>query len=106
MNILRILIKEIADRYVRENFQRLQNFIDKENILRGNFQYVEIVFTKAENNYKHKHNLDFTPNIAFLAWVSDSAAVTLNYDEFDSEDINITVDKACTIRLFIGSYKE
>ena len=106
MNILRLLIKEMNDRYVRQNFQRIQDYTDKSNILRGNLEFVEIEFTQAETNYKYKHNLDFTPNLAFLAWVSDGAAVTLNYDEFDSDNIDITVDQACTIRLFIGSYKK
>jgi hypothetical protein len=42
-----LILTEIADKWVRENFRRIQDYLRAEPILRGDFQFREFEASKA-----------------------------------------------------------
>jgi hypothetical protein len=104
--VISLLIAEIADRYVQENFNRLKNFFQNQPFLKGQWRFIEIDLDNGVTNFKYKHNLGFIPKDVILTSITPSVSVVWNYDSFDREFIDFTTSGACVIRAFIGSYIE
>jgi hypothetical protein len=103
---LDIILKDIQDVYIRENFLRLRKYLIDKVLLRGDWQFFEITVSSGVTGFKFKHNLGFQPYDIIQTAVSNSATVTWNYDNFDSEFVDLDTSGACTIRCYIGSYRE
>lgn len=101
-----LLVNEIADTYVRENFKRIAAEFREQVLLRGKFTFFEIEFPNAVTNQKYAHYLGFMPKDIVTTSVRGGGSLTWNYDLFDAQFLNITTTGACTIRAFIGSYTE
>lgn len=99
---------EIVDKFVRENFQKLESYFIAEPFSKGNFKFLEIVLAKAASNKAVAHNLTYAPKDVILLSVlsPDTATVTWHYDLFDRQFIYITTSAACTVRAYIGRYGE
>lgn len=107
MKLLRLpTLKEITDIYVRKAFQEINDFLDIQSFLKGNFKHFEITVDAAVTNQKFKHNLGFLPKDIILTWIEGTGGVTWNYDLFDSTNIVFSTTKAGTIRFFLGRYNE
>lgn len=111
INAPEFIFKDIDDVYIRENFKRLNFFIQQFPLFRGQWAFFEIKFTLAVTELDVPHGLSFTPQDIILTGVKDAGVigtniVTFNYDKFDSVNINLTTTDACTLRFFAGSYKE
>lgn len=100
-----LLRKEIEDQYIQENFKRIMDYGAQNPLDRANFKFFSIEFLKAETNFKYKHNLGFTPLDVIIMHNSNNVNVTLNYSSFDSNDLNITVSGATTLRCLVGRYQ-
>lgn len=103
--MISLIFKNIEDPYILENFQRLSNFLNSDVMLMGNFKFYTLTFTGAVTNYRFKHNLDFVPKDLILTSITGSATVTINYDLFTKDYIDITTSGGTTIRFLVGSMR-
>lgn len=113
MKLIKLLISEITDNLIRENFKRLNDFIVGDILRKGNFKFftytvVEQPTTSYPLTLSIIHNLGFQPKDIIQLSVSnpDSATVTWNYDDFSMTHVNFTVSAACTVRVFLGRYED
>lgn len=104
--MITLLIKEVADQFVQENFKRLRDFINRNNLIQSELQIFEVSFTGAKTNFKFKHNLKYLPKDVIVLSVSKSATVTFNFDLFDDEYLDMTVSAACKVRFLAGTMKK
>jgi hypothetical protein len=109
--MIRFFQKEIVDRYVRENFQKLSSYLRDDTWRKGNFKFFTHTFTTNEvaaGQISLPHNLGFVPKDVIVLSVSnpDSATVTWHYDDFTRENVAVTASAVCTVRAYVGVYKE
>ena len=101
---MKFFIGEIQDEFARENFKRLSDWFQFSDLLSG-FSHSEISFDSAKSHYGYTHRLGYVPTDVMQTYASNSAVVTWHFDEFDREQVFLSVDKACTVRFFIGRYR-
>lgn len=106
INSTELILKDIEDEYVRENFKRLSVFLASFPFFRGEWKFFELTFNGSVTNLKIPHGLTFTPKDVILTSSVGAGVVTFNYSLFNKNTIDISTSGACTIRCFIGSYKE
>lgn len=102
----KLIQRNTQDPVAQENFNRLENFINNEAILRTGFEFASIRIGSAVTNFRYRHNLGFLVKDVIVTSVIGPGAVTFNYDKFDSQFLDITTTGACVIRAFLGSYAE
>lgn len=100
---LNLLIKNIDDQYIVENFVRIKSFTDGEVFLSGNFKFFTVTLTSAVTNFRFKHNLEYIPKDIILTSKTGAGTVTFNYDLFSATYIDITTSAATTLRFIAGS---
>lgn len=98
-----LLIREISDIHLRQNFKNLQDYFIANNQMLG-FAFFEQVFTKAQTNFTLAHGLKSTPLDVLVTQCTGAGQVTFNYGLFDGTNINITTTGACRIRFYVGTY--
>lgn len=103
--MLKFLLKEIKDDYVRENFQLLRNFFLRRPFLRD-WEFFEITFAGAVTNAKIKHTLNAKPQDIIQTSKIGLGNVTFEYEAFDAQYIVITTTGACKVRFFAGNHVE
>ena len=110
MPIPRFSISEIADQYIRRNFERLRDHLSQESPLLG-FRHFELVFTSPQSHFKLKHNLGFLPKDVILTSQLGSGSVVFNTPLATADSLDLTVSGAITpqtpytIRFFAGTYQ-
>lgn len=108
MSLIRLLRDEIKDTYIRDNFRRLQDFLNVDPLRKGQFKFYEIVLKTAAVNAVYPHRLGFLPfDVLHLSVrLPDTATVTWHYDKFDEINLVFSTSGGCTIRAYIGRYGE
>ena len=100
--MISLLIKEISDSYLRENFQRIANYIAR-NPLDG-FALVTGDFTGAETK-NLTHGLGFIPQDVLTLRAEGTGSVKLNYDKFTAQTISVSVTGPVSFRALVGTAK-
>jgi len=103
---LELILREIEDKWTRENFQRILRYLQDQVILDGEWQLYEVRFDAPVSNFKFKHNLNFVPQDIILLQVIGNRNVEFNYDQFDRSDIDITAEGPVYIRFLAGRYPD
>jgi len=101
-----LILKDIDDIYIRENFKRLTAFFQKETLLKGSFKFFELTFDSAVTGKTVQHGLGFKPLDVIQTSSIGSGNVTFNYADFNRDSISVTATGPCVVRAFIGAYKE
>ena len=101
-----LLIKEIEDKWVRENFQRLQDFIRLEALFKGNWKFLEITMTAAVTNRDFEHGLGFQPKDVIQLSLTEGVTWDWKYSRFTPTTVRFTTSGAGTIRALVGRYEE
>lgn len=104
--MIKFFLSEIADLFTRQNFERLDRFLQAEPLLRGNFKFFELTFSAAVTNHSVRHGLSFRPLDVIQTYKTDGITVTFIPDSFTESVIKLTTSGACTVRAFIGRYEE
>lgn len=104
--MINLRLEEITDPLIRDNFLRLDRALKEFTFLKGNWRFVEIEFAGAVTNYKFPHGLNFMPRDVLQTSKTGAGSLTWNYDSFDRTNLDITTTGACTVRAFVGSYRE
>jgi hypothetical protein len=103
--MINLLLREITDPYVRENFSRIRDYVRLQHQLEG-FKHYEITITGAQTHFKFPHNLGFQPKDVLVTSLTGAGSVSWNYDLFDRTNLNLSTTGSCVIRAFIGTYQE
>lgn len=98
-----IIVREIQDLYLRQNFKNLQDYFTVQNQLLD-FKFIEVTFTEAQENYKLAHGLNYAPKDIIVTYITGSGLVKFNIGLFDTTSMDITVTEACTVRFYYGTY--
>jgi hypothetical protein len=101
-----LILKDIPDEYVRENFTRIKEEIDSQVMLKGKWAFFEITTTQAETSLEIPHGLGFEPKDVIQTNLTSGVTWTWNYSSFTKTHLSITCSGAGTVRAFIGSYRE
>jgi len=104
--LLDLILKDVDDEYVQENFFRLRKFLGAQVIFDGDFKLFDITIPSANENFKVLHGLSFTPADV----ISLSAQGNLNYyfkfQNFDNEKMIISANGPVRIRFLAGKLKD
>lgn len=105
--MIKLLVKEVEDAIIRENFRRIQaELTETQVLLKGNWKFFEITFDSAVTDFDYPHRLGFVPKDVLQTYITPGEAILWNRDGFDRTNINVTTTGACTVRAFIGTYQE
>jgi len=96
----------IDDPVLREYIRIIKEDLANEQILKGEWKFVEYTFTQAETNKKIPHKLGFTPKDVLQLSLTGAGSITWNYSSFDETNLDITTTGACVVRAFIGRYRD
>lgn len=100
------ILKDMQDPYARENFKRLSSFLAEFPLFRGEWEFFTINIGTAVTDLNLAHGLGFRPLDVIQTSSIGAGTLTFNYSSFTDETISITTTDACTVRCFIGAYKE
>jgi hypothetical protein len=101
------IFKDVEDPYIRENFKRLNLFLQDFPLFRGEWKFFEFdLLAGVETTISH--GLDFKPtDVIQTALISDALTIAyFDHAKFTDEVFVVTSTEACTVRCFIGAYKE
>ena len=105
MNIS-LIIREISDTYVQEDFSRIEKALLNDVITNGNWTYVEINIPRGTQLFEFRHNLDFIPkDIIGLSAVGDQN-YEFRFDKFNASNIYVDAAGPVYIRCLLGRYKD
>ncbi len=111
MQLLKLFQTEIADRFTRENFARIERFFRDDVVSKTQLTFFE--YTVANRGtfpltLEVKHSMSFVPKDVITLYIGnpDGNTVTWNYDAFTRTHLSFTVSAACTIRALVGRYGE
>lgn len=101
-----LIVKNIEDRWIRENFVRIQRFFSDFPLFRSDWKFFSLEFTSAVTQKEVPHGLDFTPTDIIQTRLLGPGVLTWEYDLFDRTKLVVTTTGACSVRAFIGAYRE
>lgn len=104
--MVKLLVLETGDETTRENMERIEDYLNGQSVLRGEWKFFEITITSAVTNYRYAHKLGFKPKDVIQTSLTGAGTLTWNYSLFNSTHLDITTTDACVVRCFIGTYKE
>ncbi len=105
--MLKLLVLETKDEVARENLSRIQKEVTiDQQLLRGQWKFIELTFDAEVANFKYPHKLSFVPKDVIQTSSIGTGTVIWNYDLFDRTNLDISTTEACTVRAFVGSYQE
>lgn len=110
--MIKLFLAEITDRYVLENFRKLDAYLRGEPFRKGRFKFVEMALacdtaTGYPGVAEKSHGLGFQPQDVILISVTpDTVTVSPKYDSFTNTHVHFLISAACTIRAYVGRYGE
>lgn len=106
ITIPELILKDVQDPWIRENFKRISEYMLRDPLGRAIWRFREIEFVSAQTNAKVHHGCGFKPLDIIQTSSIGVGTVTYNFGLFDDETLDITSTGACTVRLFIGAYRD
>jgi len=103
---LELILKDIDDPYIQENFSRLRRFIDDQPILAGNWQFFQLDIPSAQADLRFQHKLGFRPKDVIVLSVDGDKRVDFRFDLFTKDFIFLSTQGAACIRFLLGSYDQ
>jgi hypothetical protein len=101
-----LILKDIEDEYIRQNFVRINDFFKAFPFFRGQFKFFDFSFDRAISNQKVSHALGFKPTDVIQTSVIGPGAITWDFENFDDKSLVLSTTGACKVRAFIGAYRE
>lgn len=109
--MIRFLLEQLRDNVARENFQKLDDYLRNEPMLKSQFQHFELTFKKTESNIEVRHGLGFIPKDIIQTFLKGDGTVSWVYNSFTDTTIKLTVggtvtaNNPTTIRFLLGNYQ-
>jgi hypothetical protein len=102
---LELLLPQIKDQVIRENFSRIQSFMSSIKLLKGDWQFFEIDIPAAATQ-AIRHGLPFVPRDIILLHITGDHRVYFKYQDFDATNIYVVASGPCVLRFFAGATSE
>lgn len=102
MSKIELILKDITDVYVREDFFRIQNYFNNSSFFDGDFSFFEIEIPSANSSFSAKHGLSFIPQDVIILSVIGNHNFGFIYDLFDKDRIYISSSGPCVVRFLLG----
>lgn len=99
---LRNNLAGINNKYIRDAFEEIQQFLHSHDILRGVFRKVSFT-APAAGTHTFDHGLPFVPCEFFVTSALGGNNVTINYDSITDETIEITTTGPGEIKFLAGN---
>lgn len=99
-----LILKDVSDPWIQENFSRIKRYIAQQTVLDGNFKFFEVDIPDAFTEKPFKHNLSFVPRDIIILNAEGDLNFYFNYPLFDRENIYITTSGPVVIRFLAGLY--
>lgn len=103
--LISLLLKDLVDKFIRENFTRLQTYLNKQTILQGSWVFFDVDLPTA-GIHQIKHKQSFVPKDIILLNVIGDYNLYFRYMEFDSDYIVVNTAGPCRIRFLAGNFNE
>ena len=100
-----LILKDIEDRYVRENFFRLSRFINDQLLLTGDFKLFEISIPAKDLDFEVLHGLTFIPTDIVVLSVEGDHNFYFKYQNFTDSSFFIEASGAVKIKFLGGRLK-
>ncbi len=106
--MIRLLYKDVKDPATHESLNRVEAFLNDISLLKGQFQFREVVFTAGSYpaTVKTFHKLAFVPKDVLMTSVIGPGTLTWEYGQFTRESLVATITNKVTARFFVGTYSE
>jgi hypothetical protein len=102
---MRLFLREIDDQVVRENFRRIEEFLNLETKLAG-FVHIDVSVSSAVTEKRVAHNLGFKPMDLIRTRITGSGDLTFNYLDFNDRTITFSTTGPVRFRAFVGTFKD
>ena len=99
-----LILKELTDPHVKENFNRVRRFISGQVILDGNWQFFEVDIAAASPNFAIRHRLSFVPIDIIILGARGDQNYSLDPATFDATNIYVSADGPVVLRFLAGRY--
>ena len=100
-NKINVPLSQIKDIYIRTSLESLVNNINSQQNL-TDFKFFSVKFTENELTKTINHGLKFIPLDVIFLGITNNASVSFNIGLFTDKDAQITCDKPCVVRFYLG----
>lgn len=100
--MLDLILKDISDKYIRENFFRIRKFIANQVIFDGDFKLFDVTIPKADTNFPISHGLTFIPADIISLLTEGNFNYYFKYANFDKDNIYVNASGPVRIRFLAG----
>lgn len=101
-----LILKDIEDPHIRENFFRLTRFLNSQIWFEGDFQLYDITIPDEYPAFKVRHGLSFIPTDIIPLASEGNYNYYFKYNDFDLENMYIAADGPVRIRFLAGKLKD
>ena len=105
-DLLDLRADRVEDSTLRDNFQAIEEFINDQNILAGQWRYFEVEFDGSEHKTKFRHHLKFIPTDIIITSLEGHQSLEWQYKSFDRDYVLLHVHGPCRIKGFLGRYQD
>lgn len=103
---LDLILKDINDVYIRENFLRLSKFINSQIFFEGDFKLYDISINSAKDKFEILHGLNFIPVDVIPLYVEGDFNFYFRYQEFTRTSIFVTTAGPVRLKFLAGRLNE
>lgn len=103
---LNLILKDITDVRIRENFFRIQKYVQNQTILLAGFTFFEVIVSQASTKFAIPHGLNFIPVDIIPLSFNGNQNVAFLYQEFDTTNIYVQTDGPVKMRFLAGRYNQ
>jgi hypothetical protein len=97
-----LILKDIQDPYVRENFFRLSKFLNSQVWFEGDFKFFDVTIPSKDESFAIRHGLTFTPADIIPLAVTGDFNFYFEYSKFNDTYIYIKTNGAVRLRFLAG----
>lgn len=107
---MKLAVQQITDEYARDNFQKIQDFLNSLPLSQERFRAIELFVTADVAELKINHGLGFIPlDVLATRLVAPSGAkLTFLYSKFTAQDLYLTISGLSGVlsaRLLVGAFQ-
>ena len=101
---LELYTKQIDDKYLRQNFEKISNAFNDLVFTLGDFKFYEFTIKGARDSFRLYHKLGFNPNDIMVTKAIGSS-YQWDYSGFNDEYLTVQTTGDLYLRVFIGNMR-
>lgn len=100
-----LILKDIKDTYVRENFFRISRFVNSIVFSNQTFKLFNVDIKTASTKFPIKHGFQFIPEDIVVTRVEGDFNFYFRYQEFDRDNLYVTAAGPVRLKFLAGSFE-